>query len=115
MAALVISTDIYLNNSSSTAYSRARRITHTEEEEMKLKLALLLLLVPLAALNCTLPSSPNVSTAQSALAVCGDNSCAPGEEDCGTCPGDCPCPGGFVCSQRQCVPVCGDGSCAPGA
>ena len=81
---------------------------------MKFTLALLLMLVPFTALNCTQPSSPDVNTTESAVAVCGDGSCAPGVEDCGTCPGDCPCPDGFTCSQRQCVPVCGDGSCAPG-
>ena len=34
---------------------------------------------------------------------CGDGSCAPGEEDCGTCPGDCPCPPGKSCKNNQCV------------
>jgi hypothetical protein len=82
---------------------------------MKTALALLLMLLPFTVLNCVEQSSPDVGTVQSAVAVCGDNSCTPSEEDCGTCPGDCPCPGGFVCSSRQCVPICGDGSCAPGA
>lgn len=83
---------------------------------MKSPLVWFLLMLPLGVLNCAQEySTPELGTTQSELAVCGDGSCAPGEEDCGTCPGDCPCPGGFVCSSRQCVPVCGDGSCAPGA
>jgi hypothetical protein len=45
-----------------------------------------------------------------------DGSCAPGVEDCFSCPGDCPCPMGTACGGTgQCltVDVCGDGSCAP--
>jgi hypothetical protein len=34
---------------------------------------------------------------------CGDGSCAPGVEDCGKCPGDCPCPAGKSCENSQCV------------
>ncbi|MBR57033.1 MAG: hypothetical protein CMH54_03135 [Myxococcales bacterium] len=36
-------------------------------------------------------------------AVCGDQTCAPGIEDCGSCPGDCPCASGTSCVQNQCV------------
>ena len=80
---------------------------------MKTALALMFMMFPLLILNCTTDYTDTAST-QSSLAVCGDGACTPNVEDCGTCPGDCPCPGGFVCSNRQCVPVCGDGSCAPG-
>jgi hypothetical protein len=81
----------------------------------RISLALLVMILPLTVLNCTqYESSPTMSATQNELAVCGDQACTPNVEDCGTCPGDCPCPGGFVCSNRQCVPVCGDGSCAPG-
>jgi len=52
---------------------------------------------------------------------CGNGSCAPGVEDCGSCPGDCPCPPNMVCEAGQCVddgggdpPECGNGSCTPG-
>ena len=48
---------------------------------------------------------------------CGDGICAPGVEDCGVCPGDCPCPDGQSCVDRQCKTppaACGDGTCAPG-
>jgi len=34
--------------------------------------------------------------------ICGDGKCAPGVEDCGKCPGDCPCPGGKSCQNNQC-------------
>jgi len=34
--------------------------------------------------------------------VCGDKKCAPGVEDCGKCPGDCPCPSGKSCQNNQC-------------
>jgi hypothetical protein len=81
---------------------------------MRTPLALFLLILPLMMLNCA-QQDAITATNQSVLAVCGDGACTPSLEDCGTCPGDCPCPGGFVCSNRQCVPVCGDGSCAPGA
>jgi len=33
---------------------------------------------------------------------CGDKLCAPGREDCGTCPGDCPCPEGQTCFANRC-------------
>ncbi len=48
-------------------------------------------------------------------AQCGDNVCNLGE-NCGTCPGDCPCAQGQVCIQNACsVPiVCGDGACSVG-
>jgi hypothetical protein len=40
-------------------------------------------------------------------------------EDCKSCPGDCPCPGGTDCNNTgQCVqpnlPECGNGKCKPG-
>jgi len=35
-------------------------------------------------------------------AQCGDNICAAGIEDCGTCPGDCTCPSGQACANHQC-------------
>jgi hypothetical protein len=84
---------------------------------MRSKLALILMILPLAVLNC-MPDNPapSVATTESEITSCDNNgACAPNIEDCGTCPGDCPCPGGFVCSNRQCVPICGDNSCAPGA
>ncbi len=34
--------------------------------------------------------------------ICGDGKCAPGAEDCGKCPGDCPCPSGKSCQNNQC-------------
>jgi len=40
---------------------------------------------------------------------CGDGACAPGVEDCGSCPGDCPCPPGNACELGQCVPGGGGG------
>jgi hypothetical protein len=47
-------------------------------------------------------------------AVCGDQICAPNVEDCGNCPGDCPCwQQGTFCSGGQCVGHCGDNFCAP--
>ncbi len=32
---------------------------------------------------------------------CGDGECSPAE-DCATCPGDCPCPGGYSCVLGSC-------------
>jgi hypothetical protein len=48
--------------------------------------------------------------------TCGDGTCAPFDEDCGSCPGDCPCATGSQCSGNVCVaiPSCGNGSCDPG-
>ena len=42
-------------------------------------------------------------------AVCDDGVCAPGQEDCGTCPGDCPCPEGQSCEDHACV----EAGCTP--
>ncbi len=47
--------------------------------------------------NPTDPPEPPPTTG------CGDGSCAPGEEDCGMCPDDCPCPTGTACKNNQCV------------
>jgi hypothetical protein len=49
---------------------------------------------------------------------CGDGVCAPGEEDCASCPGDCSCwdPSAPVCSpQGRCVGCVDDGDCPSGA
>jgi hypothetical protein len=35
--------------------------------------------------------------------TCGDGQCTAGLEDCSICPGDCACPSGKHCSNRQCV------------
>ncbi len=86
-------------------------------------LTLMLVTLGLTVLSCTIDDSPpdpttveitNV-TSQDLFATCGDAVCTPGVEDCGTCPGDCPCADGFTCSNRQCVPICGNGVCSPGA
>ncbi|MBN1770829.1 MAG: hypothetical protein JXB32_06205 [Deltaproteobacteria bacterium] len=47
--------------------------------------------------------------------TCGDGTCGAGE-NCATCPADCGCPAGQVCSGGVCVIVtgCGDGSCGAG-
>ena len=76
-------------------------------------LALILLAIPFA-MNCSISDAPTTATAERELAVCGDGSCAPGVENCGNCPGDCPCASGTACSLSQCVPVCGNGQCFPG-
>jgi hypothetical protein len=51
-------------------------------------------------------------------APCGDGECTPGEEDCGVCLVDCPCPAGTSCnasgSPGQCEATCGDDICVPG-
>jgi len=77
-------------------------------------------LIGLWSCNVTQPTEPPTDEASGAswtgatAATCGDGVCAPGVEDCGTCPGDCPCwQPGTICSSRQCVPVCGDNFCAP--
>ena len=49
-----------------------------------------------------------------ACSTCGNGVCDGYPEDCGTCPGDCPCPGGTQCENRQCVTFCGNGSCDGG-
>src|SRR3954471_1223816 len=95
-------------------YSRVASSIRLKEKKMRTPLALFLLILPLTVLSCA-QQDAITATNQSVLAVGGDGACTRSLEDCGTCPGDCPCPGGFVCSNRQCVPVCGDGSCAPGA
>jgi hypothetical protein len=100
----------------------SREPPHPEEEKMRAALTLILVTLALTVLNCTMEDSARditttmtTTTTQELLAVCGDNICTPGAEDCGTCPGDCPCGSGFTCSNRVCVPVCGDGVCSPGA
>jgi hypothetical protein len=62
-----------------------------------------------ATLVAALASTP----AMRAQASCGDNFCAPVLEDCGTCPGDCPCWPGTTCSHNQCLDNgCGDDTCS---
>lgn len=45
--------------------------------------------------------------------LCNDSKCIwdGGSENCGTCPGDCPCPRGMGCVNEKCKSICGDGLC----
>ena len=47
---------------------------------------------------------------------CGDGICAPGVEDCGSCPGDCPCWGSGTteCYRGECVQCVVNTDCYPG-